>query len=135
MMRTLTYALCAALGVAITSGAAIAGNVMAQAQWGSLEIDGSAEPILGMTYGPNGLEFQVRSTGCTEKDDFVVQRLTSSGQTTSQLLLIRVVEDFCDAYVPFGVRISFSYKELGVEEDDMFTVLNPRSPYRVECFE
>lgn len=133
-MRTLAYALCAALGVAITSGVAIAGNAMGHKHWDPLEIEGSAEPILGMTYAPSGLEFQVRSTGCTGKDDFVVQRLSPPSQTTSQLLLIRIVEDFCDAYVPFGVRISFSYQELGLEENDTFTVLNPRSSYRVEHF-
>ena len=96
-----------------------------------LEIQGQAEPLLGLIYSGEGLEFQVPSTGCTEKSHFVVQRLSPEGQISSQLLLIRVVPDYCDAYVPFGTRISYSYRELGLEEGEPFTLLNPLSNYRV----
>ena len=134
-MRILACVLCAVLGVVTTYAVAIAGNSMGHKHWTVLEVEGSAEPILGMIYAPGKLEFQVRSTGCTEKDDFVVQRFSLPSQTTPQLLLVRTVEDFCDAFVPFGVRISFSYEELGLEGEDRFTVLNPRASYRVEHFE
>jgi hypothetical protein len=73
----------------------------------------------------------VPSTGCTEKSSFVMQRLSLENQTFSQLLLIRVVPDFCDAYVPFGTQIFYTYDELKLEEDDSFTILNPLSSYRV----
>jgi hypothetical protein len=73
----------------------------------------------------------VPSTGCTDKTSFDMQRLSPEDQTTSQLLLIRVVPDFCDAYVPFGTRIFYTYEELKLEEGGAFTILNPRSNYRV----
>jgi hypothetical protein len=61
----------------------------------------------------------------------VMQRLSLESQTFSQLLLIRVVPDFCDAYAPFGTRIFYTYDELELEEDDSFTILNPLNSYRV----
>jgi hypothetical protein len=42
-----------------------------------------------------------------------------------------VIPDFCDAYVPFGTRISYTYEELELEEGGSFTILNPLSNYRV----
>ena len=101
----------------------------------ALEIQGQAELLLGLRYSGEGIDFQVPSTGCTEKSHFVVQRLSPESQISSQLLLIRVVPDYCDAFVPFGVRIAFSYEELGLEEDEPFTLLNPLSSYRARSID
>jgi len=114
----------------MSSSLALAGKGGHQEDLDPLEIEGRAEPILGLIYSGEGLEFQVSSTGCTEKAHFVVQRLSPEGQIGSQLLLIRVVPDYCDAFVPFGTRITFSYEELGLEENESFTLLNPLSGYR-----
>ncbi|MEN8167252.1 MAG: hypothetical protein ABFR65_07215 [Pseudomonadota bacterium] len=130
-MKSLTYLSVTALILALSVGLSIAGNSKHHKDWDSLEIDGLAEPLLGLTYSGDGLEFRVPSTGCTEKSHFVMQRLSPESQITSQLLLIRVVPDFCDAYVPFGTRIFYGYEELGLEEGDPFTILNPLSNYRV----
>jgi hypothetical protein len=131
-MRAIGYLLISVLALALTQGLADAGKGRHSQEKGNpLDMDGQAEPLLGLTYGAEGLEFQVPSTGCTEKSSFVMQRLSLENQTFSQLLLIRVVPDFCDAYVPFGTQIFYTYDELKLEEDDSFTILNPLSSYRV----
>ena len=114
----------------ISSSLAVAGKGGHQDDLDPLEIEGEAELLLGLIYNGEGLEFQVPSTGCTEKRHFVVQRLTPEGQISSQLLLIRTVPDYCDAYVPFGTWFSYSFAELGLQENEPFTLLNPLSSYR-----
>ena len=133
-MKPVTRLFISALVLGLSSSFSIAGNAKHHQDWDTPEVDGLAEPILGVIYHEKGLEFQVQSTGCTEKDHFVMQRLSLDSQVISQLLLIRVQPDFCDAYVPFGVRISYSYDELGLEENESFTLLNPLSSYRVVRF-
>ncbi len=130
-MKSVTYLLVTALILALSVGLSIAGNSRHHKDGDSFETNGLAEPLLGLTYSGDGLEFQVPSTGCTEKSHFVMQRLSPESQITSQLLLIRVVPDYCDAYIPFGVRIFYGYEELGLKEGDPFTILNPLSNYRV----
>lgn len=131
-MRVMGYLLLSVLALILTQHLADAGKGKESQEKGNpLDIDGQAEPLLGLIYGAEGLELQVLSTGCTEKSSFVVQRLSLESQTFSQLLLIRVVPDFCDAYVPFGTRIFYTYDELKLEEDDSFTILNPLNSYRV----
>ena len=130
-MKRSTYLSIFTLVIALLSGSAMADKRGHHDDSDSLEIDGQAEPLLGLLYSADGLEFQVPSTGCTEKSHFVVQRLSMEDQISSQLLLIRQVPDYCDAYVPFGIRISYSYEELGLEVGESFTLLNPLSRYRV----
>ena len=134
-MKRLTYLFIVTTVFALICGPAMAGKGGHHDDSDSLEIEGQAEPLLGLLYSGEGLEFQVQSTGCTEKSHFVVQRLSPESQISSQLLLIRVVPDYCDAHVPFGVRISYSYKELGLEEDELFTLLNPLFNYRVRFYD
>lgn len=91
------------------------------------ETDGSVEHVYGMIYEPEGLTFQVQSTGCTEQEHFRMVRYQTSPAAVAELLLIRIIPDFCDACVPFGETIFFSYKELGLELGQTFSVLNPRA--------
>ena len=133
-MKTLTYLWIVILMFTLTSSVSLADKERHRTHdvVDTLEIDGLAESLLGVIYSEEGLEFQVISYGCTEKSHFVVQRLNPASQTISQLLLIRVVPDYCDGYVPFGIRLTYTYKELGLEEDDTsFNLLNPLSRYRV----
>ena len=132
-MKSISYLLSAVLILILSAGLATAGNYKHHQDEDEepVETDGLAEPLLGLTYSAKGLEFQVFSSGCTNKSNFVMQRLSPESQTTSQLLLIRVTPDFCDAYVPFGVRIFYDYEEFDLEEGDPFTILNPLSNYHV----
>ena len=134
-MKRSTYLSILTLVFALIFGPVMAGKGGHHDDSDSLEIKGQVEPLLGLLYRSEGFAFQVQSTGCTEKSHFVVRRLSPEGQISSQLLLIRVVPDYCDAYVPFGVRVSYSYKELGLKEDEPFTLLNPLSNYRVRFYD
>ena len=130
-MKSVIHLFIATLILTLSAGSLLAGNPKHHQDEGLADIDGAAEPLLGLTYAPEGIEFQVASTGCTEKAHFAMLRLSPEDQTTSQLLLVRVVPDYCDAYVPFGVRLFYSYEELKLEEGDPFTILNSLTNYRV----
>jgi hypothetical protein len=66
--------------------------------------------------------FQVESSGCTQKSDFEVVIMESYPM---QLSLERINQDPCDAYIPLGERIFFSYRELGVTPGSELMVVNP----------
>lgn len=80
------------------------------------------EPLKGLAVLPEGIVFQVASSGCTSKADFQVDVLESD---PLQLRLIRLQEDPCDASLPFGTVIRFSYQELGIVGGSEFRVINP----------
>lgn len=80
------------------------------------------ESLLGVLFRQYGIVFQVASNGCTQKSDFKVDVMESF---PLQLRLIRVRPDPCDAYVPLGERIFFSYRELGIVAGDELKVQNP----------
>ncbi len=83
---------------------------------------GDAERILGVRAGPRGIAFQVSSGGCTAKEDFDVKIMESF---PLQLELVRMEPDLCEAYVPYGKTIRFSYRELRLADGDQFIVVNP----------
>lgn len=89
---------------------------------------GEIEHIYGMRITPKGIVFQVYSSGCTRKRDFRVDVFES---IPVQILLVRVSPDMCDAYVPYGTKIRYSWKRLGLREGDSFIVINPRAPFTV----
>ena len=80
------------------------------------------EPLLGVLIRERGIVFQVASSGCTHKSDFKVDVLESF---PLQIRLIRLQEDPCDAFIPLGVRIHFTYRELGIAPGDQLRVVNP----------
>lgn len=133
-MKSITWACITALILILTSGLTTAGGSASHHDEDPFMIDGRAESILGMVYSETGLEFQVMSYTCTEKSDFAILRLDPSSDIRTQFLLIRVIPDICDGYVPYGVKIFYSYEELDLEEGDRFSVLNPLSTYRVESY-
>lgn len=81
-----------------------------------------SESLFGLSPGPQGLSFQVYSGGCTDKEDFQVRILESFPM---QLELIRINPDYCRAYIPYGVDITYSWEDLGLRAGDKFTVINP----------
>lgn len=88
----------------------------------------NVEPLIGLLIRSEGILFQVASGGCTTKDDFKVEVLESY---PLQLRLIRLQEDPCDAYLPLGTRIRFTFRELGINPGDLFRVVNPLGTIRV----
>jgi hypothetical protein len=80
------------------------------------------EALHGVLFGKNGIIFQVPSSGCTQKSDFDVIIQESY---PLQLRLDRIHPDVCDAYLPLGKRIFFSYHELGLVSGSEVRVVNP----------
>lgn len=72
------------------------------------------EVIRGMMISENGIIFNVDSNGCTIKEDFKVS--VSKKDEQNIILLQRIREDLCRSYIPQGVKIFFTYEELGFDE-------------------
>jgi hypothetical protein len=88
----------------------------------------AVEPLLGVLVWRRAILFQVASSGCTTKNDFTVDVLESN---PLQLRLVRLEQDPCDAVVPLGTLIRFSYRELGIARGDTFRVVNPLAAFQV----
>lgn len=86
------------------------------------------EEILGVQYEAEGVTFQVTSSGCTSKEDFSFVVLESYPMG---LVLTREKIDPCEAHVPFGTKIKYSYSELGFIPGSEFKVLNPLHVFKV----
>lgn len=81
----------------------------------------SAETLLGLWVDADGVTFQVRSGGCTQKSDF---RIVSRERDPLRLALVRDSADPCKAFVPYGVGITFSFEELGIAPGSAFEIVN-----------
>lgn len=89
----------------------------------------TTEEILGVSYDGAGMTFHVQSGGCTNKSDFnFIVSLTSPPQLT----LVRNRQDLCEAMLPYGQIIKFTYSEMGLKSGDEFVITNKlKSPMRV----
>ena len=88
----------------------------------------AVEPLMGLLIRQRAIVFQVSSSGCTTKDDFRVEVLESF---PLQLRLIRIREDPCDAFVPLGTLVRFTYRELEIRPGARFRVVNPLATVQV----
>ena len=79
------------------------------------------ERLLGFEYGPKGITFQVRSGGCTDKRDF---DLVLSNSRPQSVRLYRTNSRMCRAAVPFGTKIHYTFKEIGLSQGEWFEVAN-----------
>src|SRR5258708_3897974 len=86
------------------------------------------EPILGLTTNLEGITFQVFSGGCSRKVDF---QLVQKGASPVQVTLQRNHVDACEAFVPYGTTVKFTWQELGLPNGTMLTIVNPIAPIRV----
>lgn len=82
------------------------------------------EVLLRFEAKAQGVEFVVRSGGCTKKAHFGVETLSMKPLT---LRLVRLTPDYCEATLTDGQKIEFSYAELGapgkVAPEDLKNVL------------
>ncbi len=58
------------------------------------------------------IEFQVSSGGCTSKSHFGLETLKMNPLTVR---LVRIRPDYCEADVPQGAKVIFTYAELGAK--------------------
>ena len=106
----------------------VAGTELTQA---TPEETGAVEHLLGLQVDAEGVVFQVFSSGCTAKEDFRIERFQRHQSNTFQLILIREKQDPCDAVLPYGRTIRYSYEDLGLENGQIFFILNPTAPVKV----
>ena len=89
------------------------------------------EPLLGVTYDFKTITFQVKSGGCTKKKDFEVLIAKSDPAT---LELVRHKEDKCEAVMPNGTTIQFTYKELGLSQKKTYSLKNTVTPEAISVW-
>lgn len=78
------------------------------------------EELFGFVADDAGITFRVFSGGCTQKGHFIVSKEGPA------LLLTRTQHDWCKAYVPMGIPISYTWKEINVNPSDQkVVILNP----------
>jgi len=80
-----------------------------------------AEVLKGVMTDDSGLTIQVESNGCTDKNSFDVLIFESH---PAQVEFIRKRHDVCRAYMPYGVKIKFTYEELGLNSPQSFFLVN-----------
>jgi hypothetical protein len=80
------------------------------------------EQLLGFTYDREGITLQVNSGGCTKKSDFTFIKGVYKDIPT--LAFYRSNTDTCLAYYPHGIKIHFTYAELGINGSKKFYILN-----------
>lgn len=81
------------------------------------------EQLLGVNVREDGITFQVRSNGCTEKQHFQFQVEERLEPISSMLPAMehhhyitvnRQIPDGCEMFVPFGTEIFMSFEELNI---------------------
>lgn len=77
------------------------------------------EPLLSLRVTSKGIAHYVYSGGCTKKSDFQVYVLESY---PVKLQLVRTKPDVCKVYLPDGVKIFFSWDEIGMDAGMPFRV-------------
>ena len=84
--------------------------------------DAPLELVFGYAVGIEGVTFQVQSGGCTNKESF---RIELQEKEPMGVALYRVQPDYCEAYLPYGVFVRFSYDEIGLRGNGRFQIVNP----------
>jgi hypothetical protein len=72
---------------------------------------GKDEPLYGALVKPDGLDVRVSSGGCTEAEHFAFYVEPGAVQ---QVHIVRTKPDTCEAYVPEGELLHFTWEQLGV---------------------
>lgn len=81
------------------------------------------ESVFGFHADASGIAVQVRSNGCTGAASFAVTAERDEGTTV--LTLRRTRPDFCRAFLRGGVRVNWSWSELGLAPPERVTLANP----------
>lgn len=90
------------------------------------------EPVLTWYVQGEDLFVRVQSGGCTNKSSFDPQVYMAPRRWAAEVELVRIAEDYCEAFMPNGVLISWTRDELGVPETAGIELVNPtraQAPY------
>lgn len=82
------------------------------------------EPVSQLRLDGQSLSVVVGSNGCTDISSFEVRIEESQ---PASLSLVRRQPDLCKAIVAEGVRLSWTYEELGVKAGQAVRVMNPQT--------
>ncbi len=66
--------------------------------------------VLGTAVDDQGITFQVPTGGCTAKENFGLETVAPKPLTVR---LLRLRPDYCEAHLPDGIKIKFTYAEIG----------------------
>ena len=81
-----------------------------------------AEAIREARFADGGLVVRVDSNGCTQASDF---EIAVADNTPTEITLRRTKPDLCQALVPDGVELRWTYADLGLEPGAPARILNP----------
>ena len=82
------------------------------------------EVIWGALSDFKGVTFQVRSGGCTDESDFIFKTIRGSDAQYALVTLVRTTPDTCEAGLPHGAMIQFTYYEMGLKYYEAFVITN-----------
>jgi len=90
------------------------------------------EQLLDAQVTARGIVFHVSSGGCTHKAHFGLERL---GIKPLTVRLVRLRPDYCEAHLPKGIVVKFSFAEIGAGptltkiEQRRVVIVNPIMPH------
>jgi hypothetical protein len=74
---------------------------------------GNYGELMGAEIANNQITVRVTSNGCTTKD-FIGADVDKTGDNRFAVGFYRAREDYCKAYLPEGVELSWTFAELGI---------------------
>ena len=81
------------------------------------------EPIYGVEVGRQTITLRLASNGCTQKSDLTAAVAKSA--VRPMLLIARKHPDACRSATAGRAIVVYSFKELGLDPDQPFTLANP----------
>ncbi len=109
--------------------AAVISSLIFIAQFAQAQLVPQEEPLMGSFVSRHGVHIQVRSGGCTEKNDFRFEKQVIEGRHV--LSFHRLRPDLCLALFPYGKILTFTFEELGLLHNDLYSIRNPQPGIRV----
>ncbi|EAT59265.1 hypothetical protein CferDRAFT_1272 [Chlorobium ferrooxidans DSM 13031] len=84
-----------------------------------------SEVLLGLNQTPKTIDIRVATGGCTQKEDFKIDvKKGLTEKSPYSITIYRIKNDYCKAYLPEGVLLSFTKEELGINGLTEFIVTN-----------
>jgi len=81
----------------------------------------TAEVLKGFLSDHQTVTFQVKSNGCTNKDNFELSILESHPAIVE---LVRTKDDWCRTHLPYGTTVEYTYQEIGLNYPNSFYIIN-----------
>ena len=80
--------------------------------------------LLGADVQAETVSIRIDSGGCTNKDT-IEASTDKDGRNEYEVAFDRLKDDNCEAYLPEGVRLTWTYDELGIPAGAYVRILNP----------